>query len=197
MSAWLDRLGFNDARLSDPYIDSAVRILDCIHAAESTEVTVLLHVKDGHGLSAREVVEVALGFLISTFGHSPRKTGVGHLESGYAVELRVDRHRLDGEFRQELDQLVTHLHRIVQPSRRDDTTTCPLQAGKGVELYVLDRLAGLLPVGERRRFVTEVAGDLGDCEARWERTGRLMSVAFAMPRLAWMMRRENRRGRAE
>lgn len=61
---------------------------------------------------------------------------------------------------------------------------------------VLDGLARFLPAAERSRFVAEAQGNLGDCEHWWPRVDHLVCLALGTPRLAWMMRREGRRGRA-
>jgi hypothetical protein len=66
-----------------------------------------------------------------------------------------------------------------------------------VEGWVLDCLARSLPTGERVRFVAEARGNLGDCEHWWQRVEILVCLALATPRLAWMMWRDGRRGRAE
>jgi hypothetical protein len=64
-----------------------------------------------------------------------------------------------------------------------------------VERRVLWCLACLLPVSEQSRFVTEAQGNLGDCERWWQRVDQMVGLAFGMPRLAWMMWRDGRRGR--
>ncbi len=61
--------------------------------------------------------------------------------------------------------------------------------------WLLNGLAGLLPAGQRPRFVAEAQGNLGDCDHWWQRVGYVRGLVFGMPRLAWMMRRDGRRGR--
>ncbi len=60
---------------------------------------------------------------------------------------------------------------------------------------VLACLALLLPAVEQSRFVSEALGNLGACEHWWRRMDHLVCLAIGTPRLAWMMRREGRRGR--
>lgn len=69
--------------------------------------------------------------------------------------------------------------------------TCEASA----ERRLLSCLAGVLPAAERSRFVAEAQGNLGDCERRWQRIDHLVWLAIGMPRLAWMMWRDGRRGR--
>jgi len=61
---------------------------------------------------------------------------------------------------------------------------------------LLGLLARFLPGDERTRFVAEAIGNLGDCEHWWQRVDHLIGLAVGTPRLAWMMHRDNRRGRA-
>ena len=69
-------------------------------------------------------------------------------------------------------------------------------SGDRTEVRVLNCLARLIPAQERERFVAEERGNLGDCEHWWQRVDHLICLALGTPRLAWMMHRENRRGRA-
>jgi hypothetical protein len=64
------------------------------------------------------------------------------------------------------------------------------------ETQALTGLSRLLPPAVRSTFVDEARGNLGDCSHWWQRADHLVCLALGMPRLAWMMRRENRRGRA-
>lgn len=68
--------------------------------------------------------------------------------------------------------------------------------GGRVQSRLLECLARFLPADERARFVAEARGNLGDCGRWWQRADHLVCLAIGMPRLAWMMRRDNRRGRA-
>jgi hypothetical protein len=61
----------------------------------------------------------------------------------------------------------------------------------------LDWLSRLLPAYERERFVAEQLGNLGICDHWRQHVAWLIGLVLGMPRLAWMMHRENRRGRAE
>jgi hypothetical protein len=63
------------------------------------------------------------------------------------------------------------------------------------DAWLLGCLARFLPAAERSRFVAEAQGNLGDCEHWWQRVDHLACLALGTPRLAWMMWRENRRGR--
>jgi hypothetical protein len=64
-----------------------------------------------------------------------------------------------------------------------------------VEARILNCMARPLPGTGRSRFVAEAQGNLGDCEHWWQRVDHLVGLAFGMTRLAWMMRRDGRRGR--
>jgi hypothetical protein len=61
---------------------------------------------------------------------------------------------------------------------------------------LLSCLARLLPIEVRSRFVAEALGNLGECEHWRQRGDHLVCLAVGTPRLAWMMWREGRRGRA-
>ena len=65
------------------------------------------------------------------------------------------------------------------------------------EKRMLGCLARFLPATARLRFVAEERGNLDSCERRWQRVRWLAGLTIGLPRLAWMMYRENRRGRAE
>jgi hypothetical protein len=56
-------------------------------------------------------------------------------------------------------------------------------------------LAQFLPGPDRSRFVAEAQGNLGACDRWWQRGDHLVCLALGMPRLAWMMWRDGRRGR--
>lgn len=62
------------------------------------------------------------------------------------------------------------------------------------EALVLDCLAWLLPAPQRGRFIDEQLGNLAYCGGWWQRVDHLVCLAIGTPRLAWMMRREGRRG---
>jgi hypothetical protein len=63
------------------------------------------------------------------------------------------------------------------------------------EWGLLGCMACFLPDAKRSRFLVEAFGNLGDCEHWWQRVDQLVGLAIGTPRLAWMMRRETRRGR--
>ena len=46
------------------------------------------------------------------------------------------------------------------------------------------------------RFVAEESGNVGDCGCWTQRVAWLAGLVLGVPRLAWMMHRENRRDRA-
>jgi hypothetical protein len=54
----------------------------------------------------------------------------------------------------------------------------------------------MLPAVNRKRFVAELNGNLAVCDRRRDRVYYLAGLAVSMLCLAWMMHRENRRGRA-
>jgi hypothetical protein len=92
--------------------------------------------------------------------------------------------------------LVLSLEDYVAVLRSDRMWSTALPPDSGRETLLLRWLAWLLPAVERSRFVTEAQGNLGDCERWWQRIDHLVCLALGTPRLAWMMWRENRRGRA-
>lgn len=99
--------------------------------------------------------------------------------------LRIKAHRIA----RDLDSIARTL--------REDCTATKSRASWGKEARMLGWLARLLPTHERSRFVSEALGNIGDCEHWYQRVDHLVCLALGTPRLAWMMRREGRRGRAE
>jgi hypothetical protein len=81
--------------------------------------------------------------------------------------------------------MLVRLRRYLQGGRQWDTAEGPIVAV----------LATLLPAKSRERFRCEVMGNIGDCEHWWQRVDHLAGLVLGMPRLAWMMRRDGRRGR--
>jgi len=66
----------------------------------------------------------------------------------------------------------------------------------GAGAWLVAVLAHCLPSVARPRFVAEERGNLGDCEHWWQRADQLAGLLIGTPRLAWMMWRDNSRGRA-
>jgi hypothetical protein len=92
--------------------------------------------------------------------------------------------------------LAWQMETLMAPLCADGQQRSVLRPDDEVEDRVLAWLARLLPAAERSRFVAEAHGNLGDCDRRWQRIDHLVCMAIGTPRLAWMMCRENRRGRA-
>jgi hypothetical protein len=79
--------------------------------------------------------------------------------------------------------------------RRFEGEEAPTRWNDKTEARLLSVLARLLPAVNRSRYVAEAQGNLGDCERWWQCVDQLVCLAIGMPRLAWMMWREERRGR--
>jgi hypothetical protein len=144
-----------------------------------------------------------------------------HLASNSADEVAIDLERLieqttvvDEQLLRQLDSVACRAWGLAASVDDAEYEDCDVDLERIVNLALtLDGLAEvvrylpavpeamlatarLLPEGVRRRFVGELMGDLGTCESRWERLRYLTGVTIGFPRLAWMMHRENRRGRA-
>jgi hypothetical protein len=61
--------------------------------------------------------------------------------------------------------------------------------------WILTCLATVLPADQRRRYVAEAQGNIGDCDCWLQRVGYLAGLIRGVRQLARMMRHEDRQGR--
>ncbi len=91
--------------------------------------------------------------------------------------------------------LTTNYDPIVEQALKLDVSHADRRKALDRMAHPLVWLARLLPAANRDRFVAEERGNLAGCERWWQRLGWLIGLAFGLPRLAWIMRREIRRRR--
>jgi PAS domain-containing protein len=75
----------------------------------------------------------------------------------------------------------------------DEVVRLDWTASHNVETRILGFLAWLLPARERVRFVVEATANLEFCDSAFQRIDFLLATAIGTPRLAFMLRRANRR----
>jgi hypothetical protein len=120
-----------------------------------------------------------------------------HLDCGIGLGRHLDTRTLDLDRARECAcDMVHHLELQASALRADPRQDGLPGGGNRVEAWVLSWLARPLPAAERARFVAEERCNLGVCTGLWARFDRLSDLAFEMPRLAWMLRRDCRRQRA-
>lgn len=125
------------------------------------------------------------------------------LDRAQAYNLNLDRFRTSLEREQGIvrdivfiDDLANALDQAATTLRRRNADASVDRSWKPWdEGRLLGLLARFLPADERTRFVAEALGNVGDCDHWWQRIDHLVCLAIGMPRLAWIVRREGRRGR--
>jgi hypothetical protein len=143
-----------------------------------------------------DAVEFALAHALSLHSRHPGKLDEAIIWAG----IRADEFLMAGDSRNRVGPLLRAIRTARREANRlsrttDFSKTSSTTYGR-VPMRLLGTLARFLPPDERPGFVGEAMGNLGDCERWWQRVDHLVGLMLGTPRLAWMMWRENRQGRA-